>query len=119
MVQQRFGVKALKVNGQQLRVRDGTTYNLGLPKREPVMGPDGVHGHKETQQAPFVKGSISDGSDMDLQALGKTTTATITLELLNGKVVLLREATVDIGDVNPDDGSVPFEAYGVSADEIS
>lgn len=41
------GVIFVKVDGGQLRAKGEFEYNLGVPKREAIVGMDGTHGYKE------------------------------------------------------------------------
>lgn len=85
------------------------TYNLGLSKREAVIGMDGVHGYKETPQVAFIEGVITDREDFDLNAFLKTTDATITLKLANNKLIVLRDAWyANEGTGNSGEGEIPF-----------
>ena len=88
----RAGVILLKVGGVQLDAKGNFTYNLGAPKREAIIGADGVHGYKETPQVPFIEGEITDRRDLSLADLAAIDGETVTLELNNGKTVVLSQA---------------------------
>ena len=88
----RAGVILLKVGGVQLDAKGNFTYNLGAPKREAIIGADGVHGYKETPQVPFIEGEITDRRDLNLADLAAIDGETVTLELNNGKTVVLSQA---------------------------
>jgi len=120
-LQQRIGGTVyLKVNGVQMRVKPGPTYNLGLPTREAVVGADGVHGYMEKQQTPYIACKISDGPDVDLEALVQGRGETVTLELINGKTVVLREAWwAGAGEVNAETGEIDARWEGLTAAEVS
>lgn len=113
------GIIFLKVNSQQLRAKGNFTFNLGRPKAEAIVGADAVHGYKEMPQVPFIEGEITDGSDMSLEALVSTRNATVTLELANSKVVVLREAFYAAdGTGNTEEGNMQVRFEGISAEEI-
>lgn len=82
----------LKVDGVQLDAKGSFSYNLGHPKRDAIIGADRIHGYKETNQVPYIEGAITDASDFDLAKLAKQDGVTVTLELNNGKVVVLSDA---------------------------
>ena len=63
------GIIELKVNGSIYNAKGNFTYNLGRPRREAVVGADAVHGFKETPQAPFIEGEITDSAQVNLEAL--------------------------------------------------
>lgn len=114
------GIIELKVNGAQLSAKGNFTYNLGQPKREAVIGADAVHGYKETPQAAFIEGEITDNSQLDLAALAKTEDATVYLRLANSKVVVLRNAWyAGEGTGNTEEGNIACRFEGMGAEEIT
>lgn len=115
----RGGIIFLKVNSTQYSAKGNFTYNLGIPKREAIVGSDEVHGYKETPQVPFIEGEITDKDDLDLAALLAAKDATVTLELANGKVIALREAWfASEGTGNTEEGNIGVRFEGMSAEEI-
>lgn len=113
------GIIAVKVNGEQLLAKGNYTYNLGQPKRDAVVGADGTHGYKETPQVSFIEGEITDRSDISLESLVLTKDATITLELGNGKIIVLRDAWfAGEGTGNTEEGNVSVRFEGMSAEEV-
>ena len=113
------GIIEFKANGELYSAKGSFTYNLGMPKRDPVVGSDGVHGYKEMPQPPKIEGTITDRSDMDLQALLVLNDATITLRLANGKIIVLREAFyAGEGDVTTEEGEIQVLFHGTSAEEV-
>ena len=113
------GVIGFQINGEVYQAKGEFTYNLGRPKREAVIGADGVHGHKETPQVPFIEGEITDRKDLDLNALTTLTGATATLELANGKVIALRDAYYAAeGTGHTEEGNIDIRLEGASAEEI-
>jgi len=114
------GILFGKINGEQVRMKGSWTYNLGQPKREAIVGADQVHGYKEMPQAPFVEGVITDSSELDLSALLNTKDVTFTLELANGKVIVLRDAwwAAD-GNVTTEEAEIEARFEGLSAQEVA
>ena len=88
----RAGVILLKVGGVQLDAKGNFTYNLGAPKREAIIGADGVHGYKETPQVPFIEGEITDRRDLSLADLAAIDGETVTLDLNTAKTGVLSQA---------------------------
>lgn len=114
------GIIQFKADGQALQAKGSFTYNIGVPKRELVVGHDGVHGYKELPQAPRVEGTITDQAELDLQALLESNDVTIVLELANGKIFVLRNAVyVADGNVTTEEGEIEIMFEGESAEEIS
>lgn len=117
--QRRAGIVYVKVNGEIHDAKGNFRYNLGKPKREAIVGADGVHGYKETPQVAFIEGEITDRGNLDLEKLLTLDNATATLELANGKVIVLRDAWyAGEGDVNTEEANIQFRLEGKSAEEI-
>lgn len=121
MAQSRIGGLILvKVNGEVFLAKGDYTYNLGVAKKEMVVGSDGVHGYKEVPQKPFIEGAITDTDELDLQVLQETKDATITLELANTKVIVLENAVYAAdGDVTTGEGEIQARFEGLSAREVA
>ncbi|WP_339500214.1 phage tail tube protein [Pseudomonas silesiensis] len=113
------GMISLKINGDMYFAKGNFTYNLGLPKKEGVVGSDRVHGYKEVPQIPFVEGEITDRNELNLEDLVTLVDATVTLELANGKVIMLREGWyAGEGTGNTDEGNIALRIEGMSAEEV-
>lgn len=117
--QRRGGLIFVKANGEQLDAKGSWSYNLGRPKRDAIVGADGVHGYKEVPQIAFIEGEITDRGTLDLEALVALKDATITLELANEKVVVLREAWfAGEGTGSTDEANIAVRFEGLSGEEI-
>jgi hypothetical protein len=113
------GIIFLKVDGQLYQAKGNFTYNLGSPKREALIGADGVHGFKETIQVPYVEGAISDSDELDLSKLTTIRDATVTLELANGKVFSLEQAWYAAdGNVTTEEGEIQVRFEGITGREV-
>lgn len=113
------GMISLKINGDMYFAKGNFTYNLGLPKKEGVAGSDRVHGYKEVPQVPFIEGEITDRNELNLEDLVTLDDGTATLELANGKVIMLREAWyAGEGTGNTEEGNIALHLEGMSAEEI-
>jgi len=108
MSNRRGGVIFVKADGKQFDVKGQFEYNLGYPKREPIIGHDSTHGYKELPQEAYISGEITDSVDMNLKNdLLSLQGANITLELANGKVVVLEEAFYSgDGTVQSEEGNI-------------
>lgn len=114
------GLIQLQTNGEVLRAKGKFTYNLGKPKREAVIGADGVHGFKETPQVAFIEGAITDAGDVDTTALTTLRDATVNLKLGNGKMIVLNAAWYageGTGDTEESEIGVRWEGSG--AEEVN
>lgn len=113
------GIISLKVDGVIHNAKGNFTYNLGKPRREGVVGHDAVHGYKELPQVPFIEGEITDRADLSLEQLVAISDATVTLDLANGKVIVLRNAWFAAeGTFNTEEGNGTVRFEGLSAEEI-
>lgn len=119
MSQRRGGIIQVQINGELQDAKGDFTYNLGRPVREAVVGSDAVHGYTEKPQVAFVEGEITDRGTLDLDGLVRLENATVTLELANGKVIVLREAWfAGEGTGNTGEGNIAVRFEGKSGEEI-
>lgn len=115
----RSGKLFIKVDGALYDAVGSFTYNLGADKREGQVGPDGVHGFKVMPQIPYIEGEFRDGQNVDVQKLLEIEDATVTLELANGKVIVLKDAWYAAdGDIGTEDGNIQVRFEGVKAEEV-
>lgn len=114
------GIIYIKADGEQYDAKGSFTYNLGVPKRDAVMGADKHHGYKELPQEAYLEGEITDRADLDVKTLLSINNATVTLELANGKVVVFRGAYFSgEGNVQTEEGNIAVRFTGESAQEIT
>lgn len=105
----RGGLLALKIDGKTYDAIGNFTWNLGLPLRAQLIGATGVDGYSEAPQAAFIEGELRDGSDVDISALVGATGVTASLELANGKTLVLAEAWYEgEGTGNTQEGNFPI-----------
>jgi len=115
----RAGIIYLKVDGALYDAKGSFTYNPGLPKNEAIVGADRVHGYKSMPQAPFIEGEITDSKNIDIEKLFTLDGATITLELANDKVFILREAWfAGDGSVTTEEAAIAVRFEGMSGEEV-
>jgi len=118
--QRRAGLINVKVNGEVVDAKGDFTCGYGRPKREAIIGADGVHGFKETPQVPFIEGAITDRGTLDVAALVSARDLTVTLEYTNGKVFVLREAWyAGDGSLGTGESEIQVRWEGANAEEIS
>lgn len=119
--QRRGGIIQVKRGGVQQEGKGEFTYNLGHPKRTAILGSGGkVQGFKEEAQAPFIEGKITDRGTLALSNLIDADDETITIELANGKTVVLRNAWyAGEGTGHSEEGEIDVRWEGLSAQEIT
>ncbi len=91
-LQRRGGILSAKLDGISFAAKGNFTINYGRPLREAIIGADRIHGLKETQQVSSIEGAFTDSPELDINALLNVTDTTFTLELGNGKTLVLRSA---------------------------
>lgn len=118
--QRRAGSIQLKINGEIFDCKGNFTYGLGRPKREAIVGADAIHGYKEMPQVAFLEGAITDRGTLDLAALVTGRDVTVTLELANGKLIVLRDAWyAGEGSASTEEAEISVRWEGANAEEIS
>lgn len=121
MADRRIGGRiSIQVDGETYLAKGSWTYNLGVDKKEGIVGADSIHGYKSMPQIPFIAGTITDQPGLDVAALRATVDATITLSLANGKVVSLFEAwEASDGEGSTEEGELDVRFEGITAREIA
>ena len=118
--QRRAGLIQLQRNGEIDDAKGSFTYNLGRPKRDGIIGSDGVHGYKEMPQIPFIEGAITDRGTLNMAGLVEGRDLTITLTLGNGKMIVLRDAWfAGDGNATTEEGEITVRWEGINAEEVS
>ncbi|MBK68024.1 MAG: phage tail protein [Rickettsiales bacterium] len=119
MANRRAGIVYIKVDGNQYDAKGNFEYNIGNNIREAIVGSDGVHGYKEMPQVPFIEGAITDSIDLDLKSLQQSDEATVTLELGNGKTIMLENAWyAGEGTASSEEAEIPFRFEGLRGEEL-
>lgn len=107
------GTLFIAANGARIPVKGNWNVGFGRPKREAIVGMDGVHGYKESPQVAFIEGEASVTPDLDVPALLELRGVVVTAELANGKVAVYRDAwQAAEGTMGTEEGNLPlrFEA---------
>lgn len=115
------GTFTLTIDGEPFQVKGSASINLGQPKREAIVGHDGVHGYKETPQAPSISCDISCMPGVSIKdKLLNMTSSTVSITAANGSTYFVEKAffTGD-GVIETEDGKIQFECSGMSADEVT
>lgn len=113
------GVISISVDGVKIRCKSGAEYTLGVPEITPVVGMDEKHGDRETPQAPMLRVTTTDASDVDIKALLTKRDATVFMELPNGKGVVFSQCSISpAGPLTTDEGEVPLQIYAARAEPV-
>jgi hypothetical protein len=114
------GVAFLKVDGAQFPLHGNFTVSPSAVERAGIAGQDYVHGYQELPRIPFIEGDVSLDPALSMEDIEAVTNATVTAELANGRVYVLREAWCKSAlELNTREGTVRIRFEGTSCDEIS
>ena len=114
------GLIQVKVDGVLYSAKGAFDYDIGGVKREGVVGHDAVHGFKALPKVPYIEGTITDNAELSLSALKAIEGATVTLDLANGKTIVLNDAWyAGEGQGNTEEGEIDFRFEGMNGEEIS
>lgn len=114
------GIAYVKVDGRQYPLRGSFTVSPSPTERNGIAGQDYVHGYSEMPRVPYIEGDISTTQEVSEEMLSAIEDATITAELANGKVYVLRNAwTKSAHEINTKDGQIRVRWEGLSCDELN
>lgn len=113
------GIIEVAIGGIVHNAKGAFDCNLGRPKREAVVGSDGVHGYKEEVQPGFVEGALTDDGTLDINALVTASNVTVTVSMANGKVFSLYGAWyAGEGTINTEEGEIAVRYESGRAEEV-
>jgi hypothetical protein len=113
------GVAYWSVDGRQLAVRGNLEVMPSRYERTGIAGQDAVHGYSELPVVPYVSGDVSTLEGTSVENIDAVTDATITVEMANGSVFVLRRAwRAERSTVNTRDGQFHVRFEGLSCDEL-
>ena len=112
------GTAFFKVNGLQYELRGELMIQPNITENEWVANQDLTMVFTQKGVVPFMEMKISDTSQLAIQALNAIEGATITAELINGKVYTLQQAA-QWGETKLDTakGEITFKAGGTACYE--
>jgi hypothetical protein len=88
-------------------------------ERTGIAGQDSVHGYSELPVVPYVSGDVSTIPGTSVEDIDAVTDATITAELANGTVYVLRNAwRAERSTINTRDGQFNVKFEGLTCDEL-
>lgn len=114
------GIAFVKIDGDQLPLKGNFTVSPSALERTGIAGQDYVHGYQELPRVPFIEGDITLHPNVSMEDLETIVNSTVTAELFNGKIYVLRNAwTRAAFELNTGEGQVRVRWEGESCDEIS
>ena len=119
MAQRIAGLAFLKVDGDQYPFRGNFTVTPSVIERAGIAGQDYIHGYSELPRVPCIEGDVSTTPGLAVEDFDAMTNVTVTAELANGSVYVLREGWCTSAQaINARDGMVRVKWEGISCDEI-
>lgn len=113
------GTIFLSIGGERQGCKGNFSYNIGSPKRDPIIGASEVQGYSEKTQVPMIEGEITDRPDLTLKDILEFDGDTVTLELANGKVIMLSEAWyAGEGNVSTEEGAIAVLIHARRGEEL-
>ena len=115
----RAGVKSITVNGSTEDCKALATIRPTGYMREAIVGVDKYHGTALKAAAPGADLTITDRMGLDVAALQNILDGTVQIELANGKVWELTNATVlDQVELAPEEGEITLVFAAESCQEV-
>ena len=113
------GLAFWTVDGVRLAVRGSLMVSPTAFERAGIAGQDRVHGYSENPVVPYIEGDVSLQPGTSVSDVDAVTNATITAELADGRVFVLRNAwRAGKSEVNSKDGQYKVRFEGTSCDEL-
>src|SRR6516225_6145218 len=115
MAQRIAGIAWFKSDGNILPLKGNFTVSPSPLERAGIAGQDYVHGYSELPRVPYIEGDVSLDPSLSTTDTELITNATVTAELANGKVYVLRQAVCKAAfNLNAHDGLVRVRFEGIS-----
>jgi uncharacterized protein YlzI (FlbEa/FlbD family) len=113
------GIAYWNVDGRQLAVRGNLEVMASGTERAGIAGQDRVHGYSELPVVPYISGDVSLLEGTSVEDIDAVNDSTITAELANGSVYVLRNAwRAERSTINTRDGQFNVKFEGMSCDEL-
>lgn len=109
----------LKVDGALYPLKGNFTVSPSALERAGIAGQDYIHGFSEMPRLPVISGDVSTVPELSVDDVEAVVNSTVTAELANGKVYVLREAWCTSAlELNTREGQMRVTFQGISCDEI-
>lgn len=113
------GILSLRIDGTQYQARGNFQVTPSPVRRNGVAGQDAVHGYIEEPIVPSIKGDISIGNKLSMDALLALTDSTATVILANGNSYVLTDCwTTAAFQIDAHDGRVEVTLEGLTCQEL-
>jgi hypothetical protein len=115
------GVADVNYNGNVLLFRGEMTWSFQVFAKKGIAGRDGrVHGFTADPMVPYIEGTFTYDGSFTIADLEKITGATVSVELGDGRQLVLREAYV-AGEITAegDEGKMKIKFEGQAGEELA
>jgi hypothetical protein len=113
------GIAFLKIDGGLLPLRGNFTVSPSALERAGIAGQDYVHGFSELPRVPYIEGDITTVVGMSTEDLEAMTDVTVTAELANDSVYVLKEAWCRSAiELNTREGQFRVRFEGTTCEEL-
>lgn len=113
------GIATIAIDGVSYSISGEAAYKLSGNDRTTLEGQDGIHGYSEKPSAGKISFKGRDSGAMSIDVLNRSTNATVTLSLANGKTIIGRNMW-RVGppvEVNTEDATFAVEFEGTDVAE--
>ena len=119
MGQRVAGIAYFKIDGEMFPLKGNFTVSPSTYERAGIAGQDYVHGYSELPRVPYIEGDLTDIVSMSLDRLEAMTNVTVTAELANDSVYVLKEAWCRSAmELNTREGQFRVRFEGTTCEEI-
>lgn len=119
MGQRVAGTAFFKVDGDLIPLRGNFTVSPSAFERTGIAGQDYVHGYSELPRVPYIEGDVTTIPGLSLERFESMTDVTITAELANESVYVLKEAWCRSAlEINTREGQFRVRFEGTTCEEL-
>ncbi len=119
MGQRVAGIAFFKVDGNLFPLRGNFTVSPSAVERTGIAGQDYVHGYSELPRVPYIEGDLTTLPSLSLEDIEAMVDVTITAELANDAVYVLKEAWCRSAlEINTREGQFRVRFEGTTCEEL-
>ena len=119
MGQRVAGIAFFKVDGNLFPLRGNFTVSPSAVERTGIAGQDYVHGFSELPRVPYIEGDLTTLPSLSLEEIEAMVDVTITAELANDSVYVLKEAWCRSAlEINTREGQFRVRFEGTTCEEL-
>lgn len=113
-----LGEVTIRVNGKELKTKEGATLNPGGYTNTPHVGKGKVHGYSRKYNAPSIECTLVADEDVDILEVNQISNATAVWEGDNGKDYMMDKATTAEPATLSDSGEIKLKLLGSTVKKV-